>query len=268
MSNIDKLLTLMAQLRDRENGCPWDIEQDFASIAPHTIEEAYEVADSIARNDMDDLRVELGDLLLQVVFHAQMAQEEGVFNFDDVVQAIIGKLIARHPHIFADEVITTAAQQAEKWEKLKERERMEKALLKGVANSILSDIPRNLPALIRSVKLQKRAASVGFNWEHSAQVLDKIEEEIAELREAIATNNTKNISEELGDVLFAINNLANHLHVNPEAALAGTNAKFERRFHYIEQTLATENRSPSDATLEEMDRLWNEAKLMESSLAG
>jgi len=264
MKNIDRLLSIMAQLRDKKTGCPWDIEQDFASIAPHTIEEAYEVADSIARNDMDDLRVELGDLLLQVVFHAQMAAEEDIFTFDDVVEAIIHKLVSRHPHIFADEVIRTAAEQATHWETLKERERAEKALLKGVTNSILDDIPKNLPALIRSVKLQKRAASVGFNWDRPEQILDKIEEEIAELRREIADNNTKNISDELGDVLFAMNNLANFLHVNPEAALASTNAKFERRFHYIEQALATENRSPADATLDEMDALWNKAKTLET----
>jgi MazG family protein len=265
MSNIDKLLSLMAQLRDKEHGCPWDIEQNFASIAPHTIEEAYEVADCIARNNMDELRIELGDLLLQVVFHAQMAAEEGHFTFNDVVEAIHTKLIVRHPHIFADEIITSAAEQSQKWESLKERERMEKAALKGVANSILSDIPKNLPALIRSVKIQKRAASVGFNWEHIEQIFAKLEEEIAELRAEIATNNTKNIADELGDILFVINNLANHLHVNPEAALAATNAKFERRFHYIEQSLATQNRSPADATLEEMDALWNEAKHKQTS---
>lgn len=259
-SPIESLLSIMEKLRDKNAGCPWDIEQNFASIAPHTIEEAYEVADCIARNDMDDLRVELGDLLFQVVFHAQMAKEEGSFTFNDVVEAISHKLISRHPHIFGDQSIKTAADQEKNWEKLKERERAEKAALKGVTNSILDDIPRNLPAVIRSVKLQKRAASVGFTWEHSDQILAKLQEEIGELRQEIQTNNTKNISDELGDVLFVISNLANHLHVNPEAALASTNAKFERRFHYIEQALAAQNRSPSEATLEEMDALWNEAK--------
>ena len=265
MPKITKLLTIMAQLRDKESGCPWDIEQNFATIAPHTVEEAYEVADSIARNDMDDLRMELGDLLLQVVFHAQMASEQGLFHFDDVVQAITDKLIARHPHIFADEIITSAADQAKHWEAIKNREREEKAQKKGVAGSVLDDIPRNLPALMRAVKLQKRAASVGFNWDQSEQILDKLSEEIAELRAEIKAGNTSNMPGELGDMLFVMCNLANFFHINPEAALATTNAKFERRFHYIEQALAKKNCTPAESTLEEMDRLWNDAKKHEAA---
>lgn len=263
MPDITALLTLMAQLRDKENGCPWDIEQNFASIAPHTVEEAYEVADAIARNDMDDLRYELGDLLLQVVFHAQIAKEAGLFDFDDVARAITDKLIARHPHIFGDETVSNAAEQVHKWEAIKAKEREEKALAKGKRPGILDDIPRNLPAMMRSVKLQKRAAKVGFNWPDIGQVLAKLEEEIAELKAEIPEGNTERITSEIGDILFVMSNISNCFHVNPEVALNHTNTKFERRFNYVEQELAKQERNVEEATLEEMDALWNEIRAKE-----
>lgn len=257
MPPITALLNLMARLRDKEQGCPWDIEQDFASIAPHTVEEAYEVADAIARNDMNDLRSELGDLLLQVVFHAQIAKEAGLFDFDDVARAITDKLIARHPHIFGDETVASAAEQVHKWEAIKAKEREEKALANGRKPGILDDIPRNLPAMMRSAKLQKRAAKVGFNWPEISQVLDKLQEEIAELKAEIPGGSTEKITAEIGDILFVMSNIANFFHINPEVALSQTNTKFERRFNYIEQELTRQGRSVETATLEEMDALWN-----------
>lgn len=258
MKHTARLLEIMAQLRDPAKGCPWDVEQNFASIVPYTLEEAYEVAEAIEQNDMNALKEELGDLLLQVVFHAQMAKEQGLFAFEDVANAINEKLVVRHPHVFGNADIKTAEDQLNAWETIKAQER---AVKKGGARaSALDDIPLALPALVRAVKLQKRAAKVGFDWPHVKCVFEKLEEEIAELRDASQNTSHAHIAEELGDLLFVVANLARHFKVDPEDALRATNKKFERRFHYIEETLAKQNRTPEDSTLEEMDRLWDEAK--------
>ena len=250
---VPRLLEIMARLRDPETGCPWDIEQDFATIAPYTIEEAYEVADAIERGAWDELEGELGDLLLQVVYHGQMAQEAGHFGFDDVVRRVSDKMVARHPHVFGDESRDKSAeQQTRDWEAQKARERGAAGVLDGVA--------LGLPALLRAVKLQKRAARVGFDWPHSGEVVAKIAEEAAELAAARDGLTEAEIAEETGDLLFAVANLARHLGVDPEAALRGANAKFERRFRFIEAALAADGRDPGVATLEEMDVLWDAAK--------
>jgi MazG family protein len=266
---IDRLIAIMARLRDPEGGCPWDLEQNFATIAPYTIEEAYEVADAIARGDMASLREELGDLLLQVVYHARMAEERGDFRFDDVARAIADKMVARHPHVFGDAAVNGAAAQTRMWEEFKSRERAAKAGVKGKPASVLDDVPLALPALLRAEKLQKRAARVGFDWPEASQVLDKIEEEIAELRAELksggkpARPDPARVTDEIGDLLFALVNLARHLKTDPETALRGCNEKFERRFKAIEQALAAEGRSPKDAGLEEMEALWQDAKRRE-----
>ncbi len=264
---IDRLIAIMAKLRDPIGGCPWDLEQDFASIAPYTIEEAYEVADAISRGDMGALREELGDLLLQVVYHARMAEERGDFRFDDVATAIAGKMVARHPHVFGNTEVDSAAGQTRMWEEFKSRERAAKAGASGKPASVLDDVPLALPALLRAEKLQKRAARVGFDWPEAAQVLDKIEEEIAELRAELKGGAAKadpaRVADEVGDLLFALANLARHLKTDPETALRGCNAKFERRFRSIEQALAAQGRAPKDASLEEMEALWVEAKRKE-----
>ena len=255
--DIKTLLEIMARLRDPENGCPWDIEQDFKSIAPYTIEEGYEVADAIERGDMAALKDELGDLLFQVVYHAQMAKEAGLFGFDDVVAAISGKMVRRHPHVFGDESgIKDASQQTEAWEAHKARERENKG------HSVLDDVPLALPALLRGQKLQKRAARVGFDWPEAKQVLDKIAEEIAELRAEMDKNPPKkdNVQSEMGDLLFACVNLARHLGVDAEDALRGTNSKFIQRFQYIEEKLSGEKRDINKVSLEELEALWNKAK--------
>ena len=265
---VDDLLSVMARLRDKETGCPWDVEQSFATIAPYTIEEAYEVADAIARDDLDALKEELGDLLLQVVYHAQMASELERFDFADVVDVIARKMIRRHPHVFADasrdEFLT-----GDMWQRIKNEEKAERGA--AAEGSRLDDVPLALPALTRAVKLQKRAAEVGFDWPSLAPVLDKAEEEIAELKTAIAEergeardSHAKRVAEESGDLLFVMANIARHLKVDPEAALRDANAKFVRRFKSIEAALAEEGRKPEDATLEEMDRLWDEAKAAEA----
>ena len=254
---IHRLLAVMAALRDPVSGCPWDIEQDFASIAPYTIEEAYEVADAIARGDMDDLKGELGDLLLQVVFHAQIAQDAGDFTFDDVAGAIADKMIARHPHIFGDESRDKSAEdQVRDWETVKAAERAARA--KG---GVLDDVALGLPALMRAEKLQKRAARVGFDWPDTAQVIDKIAEEARELAEARDTLSQAEIADEMGDLLFVMANLARHLKVDPETALRATNEKFIRRFHYVEAALAERGERPEDSDLAEMDALWSRAKM-------
>lgn len=273
--DIDRLLAIMARLRDPERGCPWDLAQDFASIAPYTIEEAYEVADAIARGDMEELRDELGDLLFQVVFHARMAEEAGAFTFADVVAAIIDKMIRRHPHVFGGvgDRGDDAAGVRKSWEAIKAEERAAKAAERGKTAStgtagVLDGIPRALPALTRAVKLQNRAARVGFDWPQTAQVLDKLAEETAELKaEADAGAPAERLMDELGDILFVHANLARHLGIDPERALAGTNAKFERRFRRIEEWLAQAGRSPETATLEEMDALWTRAKAEERAMA-
>ncbi len=256
---IDRLLEIMAKLRDPEGGCPWDLEQTFATIAPYTVEEAYEVVDAIERGDLDDLKDELGDLLLQVVFHARMAEERGHFAFDDVATAICDKMVRRHPHVFADARFASSAAQTVAWEDIKSQERAGK----GRAQSVLDDVPTALPALTRAVKLSKRAARVGFVWEKTQDVLDKLEEELAELRVEIAAGDQTHIHEELGDLLFVCANLARDLGVDPEDALRGANAKFARRFHFIEARLAEDGRTPDQSDLLEMDRLWDAAKALE-----
>ena len=264
---IDRLIAIMAKLRDPKGGCPWDLEQDFATIAPYTIEEAYEVADAISRGDMAALREELGDLLLQVVYHARMAEERGNFRFDDVADAIADKMVARHPHVFGNTEVDGAAGQTRMWEEFKSRERAAKAGASGKPQSVLDDVPLALPALLRAEKLQKRAARVGFDWPETAQVLDKIEEEIAELRAelkgGVAKADPARVADEIGDLLFALANLARHLKTDPETALRGCNEKFERRFRSIEQALAAQGRLPKDASLDEMEALWVEAKRKE-----
>ena len=255
-SGIDRLLAIMAALRDPDTGCPWDIEQTFATIAPYTLEEAHEVADAIDRQAWGDLKGELGDLLFQTVYHAQMAAEAGHFTFADVVTAISDKMITRHPHVFGSEPRTkTAEQQTRDWEAQKARERGTQRTLDGVAQS--------LPALTRALKLQNRAARVGFDWPGPEHVLEKIREESAELVEARDSADHAHLTEEFGDLLFVMANLARHLDVDPEEALRGANAKFTRRFQSIESALHAQGRRPEDSTLAEMDALWDAAKAEE-----
>lgn len=255
---VARLLDIMRRLRDPVTGCPWDIEQDFSTIAPYTLEEAHEVADAIERKAWDELRGELGDLLFQVVYHAQMAAEAGFFGFDDVVRAISDKMVARHPHVFGDESRDkSAAQQTEDWERIKAAERGPARVLDGVA--------LGLPALTRAVKLQKRAARVGFDWPSTDEVVAKITEEAAELAEARDRLTRAEVAEEFGDLLFVMANLARHLGVDPEAALRGANAKFTRRFGRIEDWLNEAGKRPADSDLAEMDALWNRAKAEEKA---
>jgi nucleoside triphosphate diphosphatase len=261
---IGRLLDIMAALRTPKIGCPWDLAQNFSTIAPYTIEEAYEVADAIARDDLADLKEELGDLLLQVVFHARMAQEQGAFDFGDVVQAIAEKLIRRHPHVFGDERTRTAHAVEDSWHRIKEQENQEKAARKrdrGKA-SALDGVPVALPALTRALKLQAKASKVGFDWNDPRAVLKKIREEADEI-EAALNGEAAHAAAEVGDLLFAAVNLARHLRADPEAVLRQTNAKFERRFAAIESALAAHGKAPRDATLAEMDALWEEAKAQE-----
>ncbi len=253
---MPRLLEIMRRLRDPETGCPWDIEQSFETIAPYTIEEAYEVADAIERGSMEDLRGELGDLLLQVVYHGAMAEEAGAFSFDDIVRGVADKMVARHPHVFGDESREKSAeQQTRDWEAVKAAERAGRA-----QTGVLEDVALNLPALMRAEKLQKRAARVGFDWPEIGQVLAKIAEEAGELAEARDRLPQDRIAEEMGDLLFVMANLARHLKVDPEVALRGANAKFSRRFAFIEAELARQGRSCDDSDLEEMDALWDRAK--------
>jgi tetrapyrrole methylase family protein/MazG family protein/ATP diphosphatase len=261
---IDRLLAIMARLRDRQDGCPWDIEQTFATIAPYTVEEAYEVADAIERDDLADLKEELGDLLLQVVFHSRMAEEQGAFAFDDVARAINDKMIRRHPHVFADETYGSLAAQKEGWEALKAAERAQKGLNgKPAAASLLDDVPVALPGLTRAVKLSKRAAGVGFVWPTVQDVVAKLHEEVGEMLAEIEAGDVEKARDEIGDVLFVVANLARTLDVDPEEALRGTNAKFVRRFRFVEQRLAERGRTPDQSDLAEMDALWDEAKAAE-----
>jgi ATP diphosphatase len=281
--DLVRLLEIMAALRTPGTGCPWDLEQDFATIAPYTIEEAYEVADAIARGNLDDLREELGDLLLQVVFHARLAQEQGAFDFADVVQTLTEKLIRRHPHVFGDaRGLTTEAVEG-LWERIKTQERAEKARARNarvqtaqIANGsgghapgnepeagALAGVPVTLPALTRALKLQAKASKVGFDWNDPLAVLAKIREEADEIEAELATGNTAAATAEVGDLLFAVVNMARHLDSDPEAALRATNRKFERRFAAIERALAERGKAPLEATLEEMDDLWNQAKAAE-----
>lgn len=259
MTPIERLNAIMVRLRDPERGCPWDVEQTFQTIAPYTLEEAYEVADAIERGDWDDLKGELGDLLFQVVFHARMAEEQGLFAFDDVANAIADKLERRHPHVFGDEAAKAdgAAQKA-RWEDIKAGERKAKA-----QHGVLDDVPVGLPALARAAKLTKRAARVGFDWPSTDEVFDKFVEEVAELRAEIAAGDLDKAREEVGDLLFVMANLGRKLGVEPEDALRGANAKFVRRFAFIEAELAKDGRTPEQSDLAEMDRLWDAAKAAE-----
>ncbi|MEK0084751.1 nucleoside triphosphate pyrophosphohydrolase [Benzoatithermus flavus] len=265
---IDRLLSVMRRLRDPRTGCPWDIEQSFATIAPYTIEEAYEVADAIERADWADLEGELGDLLLQVVYHAQMADERGWFDFDAVARAIADKMIARHPHVFGSDEVADSAALMGIWEERKARERAAKAQARGADASVLADVPVALPALTRALKLQKRAARVGFDWGEAAPVLSKLREELDELETALAEAVSKDeLALELGDLLFSVVNLARHLQLDPEAALRATNAKFERRFRRIEAAAARQGRPVGSLTLDELEALWQQAKAEERRAA-
>jgi nucleoside triphosphate diphosphatase len=262
--DIQQLIAIMAALRTPGTGCPWDLKQDFATIAPYTIEEAYEVADAIARGDLEDLKDELGDLLLQVVFHARMAEEQGTFALGDVVQAITEKLIRRHPHVFGDTAHLTADQIKGLWETIKAEEKAERAMGRDEAEGgALSGVPGALPALTRALKLQQKASRVGFDWNDPKSVLAKIREEADEIEAALDAQDKDAASDEIGDLIFALVNLARHLDRDPEAALRGTNAKFERRFAFIERALGGRGKTPSQASLAEMDALWDEAKATE-----
>ena len=258
-----RLLGIMAHLRDPDGGCPWDIEQTFATIAPYTIEEAYEVADAIERGDLADLKEELGDLLLQVVYHARMAEEAGAFDFGQVAAAIADKMVRRHPHVFGDDEVKDAAVQTQRWEAIKAEERAAKGAKSGQASSALDGVPMGLPALTRATKLTRRAARVGFDWPTTSEVIAKIGEELAELEAEIAAGDLAKAREEMGDLLFACANLARKLEVEPEDALRATNAKFLRRFAHIEDRLAEQGLTPAQSDLAEMDGLWNEAKRLE-----
>jgi nucleoside triphosphate diphosphatase len=265
--DIVRLLDIMTALRTPGTGCPWDLEQTFASIAPYTIEEAYEVADAIAHGDLVDLRDELGDLLLQVVFHARMAEEQGAFDFGDVVQAICEKLLRRHPHVFGEARSITPEAVKGLWDRIKAQEKAERAARHGAPAEAgaLADIPAGLPALARALKLQMKAGKVGFDWNDPLAVMAKIREEADEIAHEIAVGDSERAGAEVGDLLFAVVNLARHLKIDPETALRGTNVKFERRFGAIEQALSARGKRPEDATLAEMDDLWNAAKAAEQA---
>jgi ATP diphosphatase len=259
--DIARLIEIMAALRTPGSGCPWDLEQSFATIAPHTLEEAYEVADAIARGNLGDLKDELGDLLLQVIFHARMAQEQGAFDFGDVVSTITTKLIRRHPHVFADEQGRTAEAVKGLWERIKAEEKADRG--GSAAEGALAGVPVALPALTRAVKLQSKAGRVGFDWNDARAVLAKIREEVDEIEAALDAGDTVHAAHEVGDLLFAVVNMARHLATDPEGLLRETNLKFERRFASIERALAARGKAPQNATLAEMDALWDAAKAAE-----
>lgn len=276
--DVQMLIAIMRALRTPVTGCPWDLEQRFETIAPYSIEEAYEVADAIARGDMADLKEELGDLLLQVVYHAQLAAEDQAFTFADVVHGITTKMIRRHPHVFGDEAARSAGMAKGFWERIKAEEKAEKAAERARLSTpgavdgprragLLADVPVGLPGMTRAIKLQEKAARVGFDWPGIGPVVGKLEEEVAELKEALAepARDAAAIAEELGDLLFVAANLARHLNVDPEAAVRAANDKFTRRFRHIEARLAEDGRAPADSTLKEMDRLWDEAKAIDKS---
>lgn len=271
--DIAGLIEIMAARRTPGTGCPWDLEQDFASIAPYTVEEAYEVADAIARGDLVDLKDELGDLLLQVVFHARMAQEQGSFAFPDVVEAITTKLIRRHPHVFGEARDLSPAEVKALWGQIKAQEKADKARARAEvglpepadAKGVLAGVPTTLPSLTRAWKLQAKASTVGFDWNDARLVLDKIREETAEVDEALASGDKAAIKEEIGDLLFVIANLARHVDADPEACLTAANAKFERRFAGIEAALEHQGREPKQASLEELEALWQQVKRAERS---
>jgi len=270
-SDIARLLEIMAALRTPRTGCPWDLEQDFASIAPYTLEEAYEVVDAIERGDLADLRDELGDLLLQVVFHARMAEEQGAFAFPDVVEAITRKLIRRHPHVFGEAQNLAPEQVKALWDEIKRKEKTERRRDRermGLPPEVheagfLGGVPAALPALTRAQKLTTKAAKVGFDWPDAAQVIDKIHEELEEVKEASSSGERERIEDEIGDLLFSVANLARHYGIDPETALRRTNAKFERRFGAVEEGLKRQGRTLNEASLDEMEELWVRAKLAE-----
>lgn len=258
-ASLGRLLEIMARLRDRERGCPWDLEQTFATIAPYTIEEAYEVADAIERNDLGELKDELGDLLFQVVFHARMAEETGAFAFDDVARAICDKMLRRHPHVFGDQKVAGSAEQTKRWEEIKREER-------GAADpsaSVLDDVPVGLPALTRAMKLGKRAATVGFDWPDVSGVRAKVDEELAELDAATASSDRGEIAAEMGDVLFSLANWCRHLQLDPETCLRSANERFARRFRSVERAVASDGRSWPDYDAAALDDLWRRAKAQE-----
>jgi nucleoside triphosphate diphosphatase len=258
------LVAVMAALRTPVTGCPWDLDQTFATIAPYTIEEAYEVADAIARQDMPHLKEELGDLLLQAVYHAQLASEQQAFTLDDVIDGITHKMIRRHPHVFGDEAARTASLAKDFWERIKAEEKAQRGIAEG-PKGVLADVPVGMPALTRAVKLQSKAARVGFDWPSIGPVLAKIREEVAELEEVVGGTDRARMEDEYGDLMFVMANLARHLEIDPEMALRGTNAKFTRRFEFIEAALAAKGKTPAQSDLAEMDALWNEAKASERS---
>lgn len=271
--DISRLIEIMEALRQPETGCPWDVVQTFETIKPYTIEEAYEVADAIERKDMDDLCEELGDLLLQVVFHARMAEERGEFAFGDVVHAVTSKMIRRHPHVFAVSDADTPDSVKLQWDQIKaeeKRERAERRARRGITEDFkagfLGGVQRSQPALTEALKLQEQAARVGFDWSDPAPILDKIEEEVAELREALAEGKPEKVSDELGDLIFALVNIGRHVKADPENALRGTNTKFRRRFNHIETSLKENGETLEDADLERMEDLWQAAKRIERAL--
>jgi ATP diphosphatase len=275
MYQLVDLLHLMSRLRDPQYGCPWDLQQDYRSIVPHTLEEAYEVADVIERGAFAELPGELGDLLFQVVYYSQLATEEGRFGFAEVVDAITRKLVRRHPHVFADGDLYGApgaprldeAAIKQRWEQIKAEERAERAEAPQQL-SLLDDVPHSLPALSRAGKLQKRAAQIGFDWPAALPVVDKVREELDEVLEAMSENDVEAVRDEIGDLLFSVTNLARHLQVDPEAALRAANQKFERRFRFIEQALQDAGRSAEDCSLDQLDALWGEAKRAERDRPG
>ena len=267
--DIARLIEIMAALRDPDTGCPWDIEQDFESIKPYTIEEAYEVADAIERGDLDDLKDELGDLLLQVVFHSRMAEEQDKFAFGDVVLAITRKMIRRHPHVFANAGSDTPAAVRAQWEDIKAQEKAERAKERthgttDIGLGTLDGVPRALPALTEALKIQQKAARVGFDWTDFEPVLSKIEEEIGELRSALVDGDTSKVADEFGDVLFAVANLGRHIGADPEMSLRSSNTKFRKRFAHIETALNAAGETLEEASLERMEGLWNDAKQLEN----
>ncbi|HEY0919058.1 nucleoside triphosphate pyrophosphohydrolase [Devosia sp.] len=269
--DISRLLEIMAALRTPGTGCPWDLEQDFASIAPYTIEEAYEVADAIERGDFDDLRDELGDLLLQVVFHARMAEERGSFAFGEVVEAITGKLIRRHPHVFGPDAADDARAVKRRWEAIKAEERADKAARRGAGGpppSLLDDVPHALPALNRAEKLTRRAAGVGFDWPDTDAVMDKVREELDEVGTALTGGDRGALQEEIGDLLFAVANLARHAGIDAETALRDANAKFTRRFLHVEARAEEDGVKLAEAGLERLDGYWNEIRARDKAAGG
>jgi ATP diphosphatase len=268
-SGIERLLEVMARLRDPQGGCPWDLEQDFASIAPYTIEEAYEVADAIERGDLDELEGELGDLLLQVVYHARMAEEAGRFDFEAVAHGIADKMIRRHPHVFGDDEARSAGAAKGFWEKIKAEEKQERARRRSPddvrTEGLLDDVAAGHPALARAVKLQQKASTVGFDWNDARLVMEKVREETDEIAAELdrSPREPERLSDEIGDLLFAVANLARHVNVDPDQALRQANAKFVSRFGYVEAALAADGRTPGEASLDEMEQLWHRAKSRE-----